>query len=384
MKTVFLTLSVIIIGLLSSCSNSSADTNLLSPDGDMLEWTLEVQLPDDMATRAAASLAKGSDGLYSFTREINKLWYAVYYKDQYVFDINSAGATQPAKIDNKFYLIFKFPKLYDPTQLKVFLWAGNAEDNVSTDDVTSVSNGINLNFINRCVSIDPKYINGGSTDIAECDSFYGYYQLSDTNNPTDFNLKFTLKRPFAQIHVLTNEMVNADTKDAFPSGIIAGMGVGGADEVSSSNLNQNYVLPTTWFYDNSVTLNPAYNKGDFIYTQSNYEYATSMGSDFPELTRFKNKDYHYLGCMLTFAIPNDGQFSKLNMSVRNGDETIGSSDFVSVNLPESGIVSNYRYVVYNDNTGTASDNPRPGFFTENFSFECIVDFPYWNDYGENL
>jgi len=391
---------------LASCSQNEDST--LNPsmleDKDAVSYTLEMQLPDDFKTRAAAPLAKGSDGLYSFTREINKLWYAVYYEDQWKYDCTTAEAAQPSMTGDKFYLVFKLAKIYDPTKVKIFFWAGNAEDKVTVDySQTDAEEGnINLNFKARCVSIDPKYVNGSNSSIAEYDSFCGYFQLSPTTNVSNFNLKFTLKRPFAQIHVLSDEFIDPMVRDAYPLGFVASLGFGRAAEgASATNMSSDVVVPTTWFYDNSIGLGDAYKAGEYKYTQTNYEYTNNLANTWPNRTTFKGRDFHYTACLLTFApvdgilkgaqtTGNVGNYQYLNLAFRMPDKTYGDKTtmFRKVNLPATGIKANNRYVVYNHlTTPTDPNNPDGGgsggndLVSDVYNFE-ISNNSVWDGTGE--
>lgn len=360
----FTAASLLAVAGLASCSQADEpEMNVVNPsDSESIEWTLEMDLPDMPKTRAAGQGVQGNDGLYKFEREINRLWYAVYYNDQWIYDCTTPESQQAVKIGDNFSLVFKLPKLYDPTKVKLFFWAGNADDKVTTDNVTSVSDGINLNFKERCVSLSPKYLNGDNISIAEYDSFCGYFQLAPTTNVTNFNLKFTLKRPFAQIHILSDEFTDPLTRDAYPQGFIATPGFG-RDRMgaSASNVANELVTPTTWFYDNSISLNPAYKQGEYMYTQTNYEYTNNLVNAWPTRTTFKGRDFHYVGCYLTFA-PTDGvvkgaaatgnqsNYNYLNVAFRKPGEGLGQALFKRIKFPSDGIRANNRYIVYNHKT----------------------------------
>ncbi|MCM1491460.1 MAG: hypothetical protein NC095_11660 [Muribaculum sp.] len=376
---------------LASCSQEEEPVgSLANPiDKDAVEWNLEMNLPDDMKTRAAASNEKGTDGLYSFTREINKIWYAVYYNDALLYDCTSAEAPQAVKNGDKFTMLFRMPKIYDPTKIKVFFWAGNSEDAVAISNNTSTTSGINLNFQNRCVSVDPKYLNGGNSTIAEYDSFAGYFQLSTTTNVTNYNLKVTLKRPFAQIHILSDEFTTPSVKAAYTNGITVVPGFG-RYAATSSNIAQELVSPTTWFYDSSLSLNPSYKQHEYMFTQTNYEYVNNLADTWPTRTTFKERDFHYLGCYLVFA-PNDAsaniqgatatgntaKYSKLNVAIRKTGDALSSSIFKAVDLPADGIRANNRYVVYNTKkTGNGDGDGGEGgggFVSDSYAFEIVAD-----------
>lgn len=364
------------------CSCSSQDEpqvtgSIANPSGDVVEWSLDMNLPDEPKTRAAASVSPGTDGLYAFTgREINKLWYAVYYEDKLVYDCTTPEAQQPKKVGDKFNLVFKLPRLYDPTRVKLFFWAGNADDAVSTNNVTSVSNGINLNFAERCVSIDPKYVNGGNISIAQYDSFCGYFQLANNANVTNRNLRFSLSRPFAQIHLLTSEFEGKSLTDSYPNGMSVTLEFGN-NEISSDNYLTELSLPTTWFYDNSINLSPSYKKGDYIYTQNNHVFCAGKTDSWPYTTIFERmrSKYTYLTCLMTLA-PIDANssnlpFNKLNFVAYNPEVGVQNEDCFSIPMIYEGIKANNRYVIYN----LPYSNP---FFSTSYQFIVNVNNDFNN------
>lgn len=109
-----------VAGLASCSQEAEPEMSVVNPTGkDVVEWNLEMDFPDLPKTRAAGQNAQGTDGLYSFSRDINKLWYAVYYEDNWVYDCTTPESQQAIKIGDKFSLIFKLPRIYDPTKVKL-------------------------------------------------------------------------------------------------------------------------------------------------------------------------------------------------------------------------------------------------------------------------
>lgn len=356
MKAVFKILSILCIAFIASCSDEvviDPVQEALNPSDGYSEWSLEMKLPDEPKTRAAAQGTAGSDGLYSFSREVNKLWYALYYNDNYIYDCTSSGAPAVEKLGDKFSMNVKISNNWDPSKVKLFFWAGNADDNVTLSDATSASNGININFTQRCVSVDPKYLNGNGS-IAEYDSFCGYFQLSPTANVTNYEPKFSLKRPFAQIHILSDQY----KRDTYSGGIQVIPGFG-RNAATASNMSSDLVVPTTWFFDESKSLSPTYRQGEYIFAQSNYEFTNDLGNSWPSKTTFNGRDFHYLGCLLTFAPDGEGVlkgsgasgntsvYGRLNLAIRANGQSVSSSSFTSVNMPSASVKANNRYVVYN-------------------------------------
>ena len=379
--------------MLFSCKNAEEPIQsspvIVDAEG-MVQYSLTVNIPDDMRTRAAAEAIVGNDGLYSFSRTIDRLWYGVYYNGQYLYDSENTVYPAWSMVENgKFNAYFKLHQEIDPTQVKIFFWAGNEDDNVTVSDVTS-SDAINLNFKNRCVSVNPLYING-NTELKEYDSFAGYVQLSKQKENPNFNETVILKRPFAQIHILSDEFTFPGVNVYYPNGVTVVPGFG-KEEASALNYTNNMMALTTWFFDSSIDLPNAYTKDEYIFSQNNYEFTNNLTGTSPERVKFKEREMDYLGCFYVFApieksplryataSGNTGTLGKLNLAFRKPAESLGNAEFVSVDLPVDGIQANNRYVVYNhENTGDGDGGKgEGGFVTNTFTFEIITDSA-WND-----
>ncbi|MCH5236477.1 MAG: hypothetical protein J1E95_01595 [Muribaculaceae bacterium] len=396
LKQIYLSASMCLAVMgLASCSQAEEPAPVpFSDDADNIEWVADITLPDDFKTRAAASGTVGSDGLYTFSREINRLWYAVYYNGAYLYDSEQDLAPDAVKKGDGFTVLFKFHKDLDPTKIYIFFWAGNSEDNVTVSD-TMDTQAINLNFVNRCVSVNPYYMNGNNKELKEYDSFSGYIQLSPTKNVTNYNMKVTLKRPFAQIHVLSDEFSYPGVSTAFPNGVTVIPGFG-SDIANSTNHESNMQLPTTWFFDSSLTMSPAYTQNEYRFTSANYQFTNNLSGSSPERVTFKNRTMDYLGCLYVFAPVQKAQFKypvasglssslgKLNLAFMKKGEDISKAQYAAVSLPADGIQANNRYVVYNrQNTGDGDGGPGGndgdggGFVTASFAFE-VVTAPGWD------
>lgn len=366
-------LSLLLLSTLLSCSSDIEvqDTDDSKKNSDYSEWKLNVSTPDDEAfgTRALSA----SEGLYRFTRNYDKLWYAVYYNNVLVEDEITNSAEAKKTINGKFQLSLMLHKSFDPSKVMVFMWAGNANDNVTTDNVTSVTDGINLNFKERCVSVDPKYLNGGA-EIEELDSFAGYIQLATSSTVTNHNITCTLTRPFAQIHILSDEFNYDIIKEYYPDGVKVAAGFG-SSEANSRTFSSQMMIPTTWFYDDSKSLSKSYKKGEFMYTYTNYEFVNDTKQEWPYQTTFKNNNYYYLGCLLTFA-PESGfmkaaacenstkKYPYFNVAVRRPGENLNQSHFSSIQIKSSTsayALAKYRYVIYGS-----------GFVSKNCDFNVSI------------
>lgn len=387
---------ILALSFLGACTDREEPSGRENPlEGkDLIDWPVSVNLPEEFRTRSAAQGSVGSDGLYAFTRDIDRLWYAVYYNDTFLYDSENPSAPETVKTEDGFQVFFKFHQQIDPSQVKIFFWAGNKEDNVTVANVTK-SNSITLNFENRCVSVDPKYMNGGNMSLQEYDSFSGYVRLSEKSGSDDYNRRIVLKRPFAQIHVLSDEFTYPGVSIDFPNGVTMVPGFG-TDDATVSNYTSNLLAPTTWFFDSSVSLTPTYGQNEFIYSQNNYEFTNRLSGSTPERVRFKDRDMDYLGCFYVFApiekaplkfarsTGNSSSLTKLNLAFRKPSESLSNAEYASVELPAEGIQANNRYVVYNhENTGDGDGgHGEGGFVTNTFTFEILTD-PAWDDTVES-
>lgn len=401
-KKYFLTaMSAFMLAGLASCSSSEEEPIArVQDEKDMVSWNLDLNVPDDMRTRAAAGATVGADGLYTFSREIDRVWYAVYYNGSLLYHSEEPLSPGVQKKGDGFTTLFKFHKDLDPTKIYMFFWAGNKEDNVSLGDAIT-SSAITLNFPNRCVSVDPKYLNGNNSALQEYDSFAGYFQLSSTRDVSNYNLKVTLRRPFAQIHILSDEFTFPGVNTAFPNGVTVVPGFG-KDSASLANYSSNLVSPTTWFFDSSVTLNPGYRQNEYIYSPTNYEFTNTLSATSPERVTFKNRTMDYLGCYYVFApitkqtlktaaaTGNTSAFTRLNLGFRKKGTDFSTTEFASVLLPAEGLKANERYVIYNHaNTGDGdgggptdgTDTGGGGFLSANYAFE-VVTAPGWDNTNE--
>lgn len=368
---------------LASCSQSEEPvfSNPANPmDEDASEWNIEMRLPDEVKTRAGSTFDEGDDGLWSFSRDINKIWYAVYYDNALLYDCTTREAQQAVKKGDKFNLVFRLAKIYDPTKVKIFFWAGNSADKVTVSTGLSASNGIVLNFQNRCVSIDQKYLNGNNSSIDEYDSFAGYFTLpSNTRTPS-----FTLRRPFAQIHVLSDEAIGTGLESVYPSGVVTTMGL------SRTGVSNEMKVPTTWFYDESIGLGDSWHKDEFAFTDNTYEFVNTLSQYYPYRVTFKNRDFHCLACMLMFAPSGDAVlkgaqntgntavYSTMNIAAKKFGDSSSPVAYTNTVLPEGGIKANNKYVIHTfEHT---SENPNPGvipgesgILTNTYIFEVAVD-----------
>ena len=408
-----LALSLVIIPGLASCSSEAEPVVPvdIQPE-EFADYSINLSLPAEYRTRAAADGTVGSDGLYTFTRDVNKLWYGVYIDGEILYCSEDQDVEQATVTDDGFALNIKLHKEQDPTKVNVFFWAGSTDDAVVTTKTGAPSfndanTKIDINYAAGCVTVSPRYINGDNTVLKEYDSFAGYFQLAPTaDQPTDVAQTFTLKRPFAQIHVLTDELTYPAVAAAYPNGIAMQPGFG-AVRVNKDNVADNLKNPTTWFFKSSQVGGQSYAQNNlwFGQDQNYYEFTNMVTGTTPERVTFKGRKMDYLGCYLVFA-PQTKQplkngsdvYGYFNLGFKDANNLTAYSEFSYVKLPAAGIKANERYVIYNhynDPTdpgsgggGGGGEDPDPdpdpdpdggngGFISNCFTFEVITS-PTWD------
>lgn len=366
--------------LLFSCSQENEPGNVPNVGTDSVEFFATVQLPDGIRTRAAAPGTVGEDGLYTFTREIDRLWYAVYYDGELLYNSEQEDAPNATKVSNGYFKVpFTFHNKMDFSKIYLFFWAGNAEDNVTTLDATSATGGININFAKRCVSVDPKYMNGDNSELEEYDSFAGYTQLATSNDVTTTNITYKLKRPFAQFHILSDEFT-VPGLTTYANGVTVVPGFG-AESATSTNYNDNLLSPTTWYFADEIADDSNYKQNEFTYSLTNYAFTNNLSGESPERVEFKERTMDYLTCYYVFApvvksvlksAATDGgsEYAILNMAFYPKGGSLADAQFASVELPTDGIAANNKYIIYNK---SASDGGNGGFLSSAFTFTIEAD-----------
>lgn len=405
-RFIYSALSVVALAGLGSCSSSEdiPQIPVQNPLDDQVEYSFSLKLPDEYRTRSAAAPGTvGSDGLYTFSRAIDRIWYAVYVDGKFLYSSEDPLAQQAMKKDDgSFGLVIKLHKEQDPSKVHLFFWAGGKDDSVTTSktgvpNLNDVNTKIKINFNEGCVSISPKYLNGDNSTLNEFDSFAGYFQLSATATPESFSRTFTLKRPFAQLHILTDELTFPAVAAGYPNGIATHPGFGKA-RVNTGNVTGNIVNPTTWFYKNGDTM--TYSQNDLFFTDNStaYEFTNHCSGNSPERVTFKGRTMDYLGCYLIFAPQvkqamkdSSGTYAYFNIGFKDPNNMSQYTEFASVKLPTSGLKANERYVIYNHyvdptnpGSGGGDDDPEDpdgggngGFISNCFTFE-ITTAPGWD------
>ena len=354
--------------MLFSCQNS--EEPIPSPgdinSGEMVEYSISVNIPDEMRTRDSANASIGETGLYEFeNRIIDKVWYAVYYDNV----LKTTGEQQRSN-EQPFEISYRMTGSSDPSKLCFFFWAGNVDDQVSTTGSPMVK----LDYNKTQVTVNQAAMHDNGI-LKFYDSFAGYYQFADKNDNTIRTKTIILKRPFSLIHIITDDFTDTDLGEDYPNGFtcFTGFGNSKAAKASSNSYINNFDLINTWNYKENT-----YSKSQ----NYNFYFQNDLKLNNPQRVTFKNREMDYLTCFFTFPTSND--ITQLNLLVfedgnksLNGtgssiDNYFNSSKQISLLLPEGGFVANTQYIIYNKKRSEGGT----GFLEAVYNYKIIAD----NDY----
>ena len=332
--------------MLFSCQNSEEPTPAMEENRDeMVEYTITAQVPDEIRTRAAASASIGESGLYEFeNRTIDKLWYVVDYNGT-VMETNSLERND----SNPFLVTYRMEGNSDPSKLHFFFWAGSKDDDVQFITTEKSQGLININAKSFFVLLDNKKFL--STELKIYDSFAGYYQFAESNDNSVRTKTITLKRPFAEIHVIADDFADTDLKEDYQDGFRAYYGFGS----SQSQLN----LPNRWNY-----LDKTYSLED---SRSIFFYNALDGESISQVT-FKERQMDYYTLFYSFPITTD-ELTYLNVNVYPGNQASSGKKSFSIQLPEDGIKANTKYVIYNKRRSEGGT----GFLEGVYNYKILAD-----------
>ena len=382
MKFKFLSFSLIcaIASTFVSCQNTDEPIPVeIDSNEELVEYSMSVNIPDEMRTRAAATATIGESGLYELgEREINKLWYAVYYDGALK---TNGQVTRTDKLP--FSVTYRMTGSSDPTKLYFFFWAGNSEDkiNVASSEMPKNSTLVSLNYSSKSVYLNYNSLHD-KTQLKIYDSFAGYFQFSETQEVENRNKNIVLKRPFAEISILTDDFTDTDLAEDYPNGITVVAGLG-SEVADSSNFDEQITSPYIWSYGSDkysyLKWRTQYGMGsDMVYAYSlqNYFYNDLKGS--PETVTFKERQMDYLSYFFIFAPQkkSESELDKLNIAVYKGRQTpnnfvyhTNDANYISVQLPEEGLKANNRYIIYNKKRSDGGT----GFLEGVYNYQILVN-----------
>lgn len=393
MKHRFLTLAI--LGAMTSTMFLSC-RNVEEPvftdhnqESDGIEYNIDVKIPEEFRTRGASESKISESGLLELEqRDINKLWYFVYYDGSLK---TSGSKTSDTNGLSTFSISFSLTqKQMDPEKLKVFFWAGNNDDDIVFSGSDGKAHCVTLDYNSHSVKIDYRKMNGeGNGKIGSIyESFAGCFQLSNNLDKSDRNYTFTLKRPFAEIHILTDDFVTksiSNLKDNYSSGIFTYPALGQID-ISKNNSNTrltygpsgDFVLPSSWdFLNNTVKYD------GFYYDTNSFYMKNALSGESPERVTFKDREMDYLAYFFLLCppdvthmkwdnawVPYDFKFLNLIFTNRgNMDLSYNTGEQVAIPLPADGFKANYKYVIYDK----SPENGGEGFLTPKWNFSIEVN-----------
>ena len=352
-------------------------------NSELVEYSISVNVPDEMRTRAAEGTI-GETGLFEYPgRTVNRLRYAIYNET-----ILMSNNTLTRSGSDPFKISLTLENNIDPTQVYLFFWADTNGDTFFDIDFTRGTITQNYNSNSGDGYMSPK-------DLGYKDAFTGYFQLSSARDDKSRSRSYTLRRPFAEIHILTDEIEQTNLKDFFDTGTKSYIGYGDGDLSFSTCKNQIF-KPEKWHF--TASSDGFYERGDFEFYQFPCLTGTSYQSNFPPFsnpldgslrTEFKGRQMEYIGCFYVF-VPENGSFfnfkdnsgtrklNKINVGVvrRTANFVESQTRFISLEFPEEGLKANHKYVYYNK----SFENGGSGFLDGLFSYEIFVNHDIkWTD-----
>lgn len=375
---------------------------------------LAITMPsNELKTRADQdpTLSYGSDGLFSFSRTIDKLWYAVYNNGDLLYHSFQPGIPQAVynTDDKTFSLDIQIPKINEQINLNeysVFFFAGNALDKVENREITD---GIGLDFANKTLYAYPANLSkteaAGEMFNPQQYDFFARYTTLDNVVDSDYNGNVTLIRPFCQVSLLTDELTQPVILSALATD--AKVTVTTTPSVfSQKGTTTTQTLPYAWNYGtDNVLLKDLYQVTFSLQSRAfnNVENIYSI----PQEVTFKNRKMFCLASYLMLC-PHDrrsynpgASVEKFNFELSVVGNRNSTATTISADVPTGGLQANEKYVMYNrkfnSNGGGSGDPNDPddpqngdddgkggegGLFSKHYIIDVVID-PAWNG-GQNI
>lgn len=390
------------MGALASCQNGEEVKLPEQPRvnlTDAQKVSLSIHMPgDELKTRAAQdpTLGYGDDGLFNFTRTIDKLWYAVYNNGTLLYDSTEDGIPQ-GEYDAEtgdFTLDLQIPKIEGEIKLedyKVFFFAGNAADNVKKT-TTEVSNGIGLDFAAKTMYAYPTFLNKtvASGDIYNPTQYDFFAKYAELDKVVDENLNgsVVLTRPFCQISLLSDELCQTPVLSTLATD-------GKVSTVSTpsilvkSGATTSSTLAYGWNYDTDNLLTKDITVFNFA-LNANALNNVDGSLTIPQEVTFKSRKMFCLASYLMLAPDARKNYDasatsqQFAFDIRIDGNRYGTDANVAVNIPAGGLKANEKYIVYNKQYDPNEDPDNPsggdgGIFSNHYLMDIEVD-PTWSAY----
>ena len=399
----------------ASCSNEEAVKMPEQPGVNLANSetvSLLINMPSEMRTRAGEepTMTYGDDGLYSFSRKIDKLWYAVYNKGTLLYNSFQAGIPQGQynPDDETFSLDIQIPLVNNQIKLEdysVFFFAGNALDKVQQ---TETANGIGLDFANKTLYAYPSFLNksvasGDYFNPVQYD-FFAKYTTLDKIVDADMNGHVTLIRPFCQVSLLTDELCQAAVLSTYDSNGKVAVKTSPTMR-TKTGASTSETMPYAWDYGTDNLLTKDVTEIPLTLDARAFNNAEKTLS-IPQEVTFKNRKMFCTGSYLMLATESrkaysDGATSqKFKFNLTATGDRYSTEASVSAMIPQGGLKANEKYIMYNrkynPETGETGDpddpddkdpdpdpdpdpnKPGGGIFSSHYLIDIVVD-PTWDN-----
>lgn len=398
---------------LSSCSEETAmspqipetdDQFIYAPDKTWEPFTFSLSIPtEDPRSRFEFQGMPGVpvsviDGIWSFNNYITggvfdwELWYCVYLEEngaiQHLFDSSTPDGPKPVRdssIPTNWKFVFSLPKSVDVNNVKIAFYAAPKE-------FTHVI-GIN-GVVNNCdvpdaiVSFSESGVNGLAKNAIHLTEngviphdngyFYEGYMFYGPalGGGSGINTQITLKRPWAEVHVLTDELMRNRSlvKELYPDGIYSMIG-----------LPSSYIplyLPSAWsrahYCNFDGSLGSAWAPKRYFNDRQWDEHHNSLSDNQFEKVTFDGRSMDYIGCIKVFPSHVSLDVAIINKSWEvaswSGVTDGPSHSYANCHLPLVDFKANQRYIFYNNKLNDGDiDVPGEGMFTNNWTYNVIAD-----------
>lgn len=385
---------------LSSCSSEEEVVNPAQQsvidlsNCESLNVSVGIPEGDEIKTRAGqtSSFIYGTDGLWSFSRTIDHLWYAIYHKGNLLYHSMESGIPQAVYDASKksFSLDIQIPKINGDIKLSdysVFFMAGNALDKVATSEITD---GIGLDFANKTMYAYPALLSrtkasGNMYTPEQSDYFVKYITLDNLMSGTKGNV--TLIRPFCQVSLLTDELCQATVINALSNN--GKVNVTATPYVSAQKIGaEANSLVYGWNYGTDTMLTK--DASEIAFTHASIAYDNSLGSyTIPQVVTFKTRQMFCVASYLMLApsakkaYDTTAQKTQFGFNINVTGNIAGTPATVLADMPASSFKANEKYILYNKYHDPDDKNGGDGgIFSTHYALDIVVD-PTWTGSNES-
>lgn len=403
-KKIFNSVAVaaLMVAGLTSCSEESSmapqmpdvstEGFVYAPDDSWSQFKLTTSAPEEeLRSRAfgTSEVTVGADGLWTFNQHIEDcdLWYAVYEQlsngnKQLLFDSSTSGAPKPVRDKNdnsKWSLVYSLPKSVDIESIYIYLYAGHKTYTHVIGKSGVINNSASPDAEVRFTTAELELKPNGRQPHTDGYFYNGFYYCGKAiGGASATTTEITLKRPWAEVHVLTDEFYrNGDiAKIWYPNGLFSRMGMStdGAYSAWNSRISDLYfkVEGTSAKQNGADTPLCSYNN-------------TLNASQWERVT-FDGRKMDYLGC---YHVPhtivnasawgngiianNNNPYISINKKAWTTAADMKANDVINVQLPTTTFNENTRYIFYNKKLNDGdTEAPGEGMLTNNWTYTIVA------------